>query len=343
MNLTTLCYIEKNEQYLMLHRVKKQNDINKDKWIGVGGHFESQETPEECLLREVKEETGLTLTSWRFRGIVTFRTDTFSTEYMCLYTADGFEGELKECNEGNLEWVDKSRIQQLNLWEGDKVFFQLIDDDRPFFSLKLTYCGDQLEEACLDGKALELFDIRDERGRKTGVVKERSLVHRNGDLHGTAHVWIVRKKDKGGFDVLLQKRSANKDSYPGCYDISSAGHLPSGQEYLESALRELEEELGISDVKPEDLHYIGMNEEFNHEEFYGKPFRNHEISAVYVYIKPVDEKELRLQEEEVESVIWMDYDVCMSRLHDEDFVNCINEQEFRMLGKVVKQKIKIGF
>lgn len=121
--LTTLCYIEKGNQYLMLHRISKENDINKDKWIGIGGHFEGDESPEECLLREAKEETGLTLTSYRFRGIVTFCSEGYQTEYMCLYTADAFSGTLKECDEGKLEWVDKDKIYDLNLWDGDELFF----------------------------------------------------------------------------------------------------------------------------------------------------------------------------------------------------------------------------
>lgn len=120
--LTTLCYIEKDGKYLMLHRVKKEKDVNKDKWIGIGGHFEEGESPEECLLREAKEETGLTLLSWQFRGIVTFIADGWPTEYMCLYTADAFEGELKECSEGTLEWVKKEELDKLNLWEGDRIF-----------------------------------------------------------------------------------------------------------------------------------------------------------------------------------------------------------------------------
>ncbi len=153
-NLTTLCYIEKEGSYLMLHRVSKKNDINKDKWIGVGGHFEENESPEECLLREAKEETGLTLTSWRFRGIVTFISDRWPTEYMCLYTADGYTGNLKECDEGKLEWVPISDLDQLNLWEGDKIFHKLIIENHPFFSLKLRYEGDRLMEALLDGKDL---------------------------------------------------------------------------------------------------------------------------------------------------------------------------------------------
>lgn len=151
-SLTTLCYIEKDNAYLMLHRVKKEHDINKDKWIGVGGHFEPDETPEECLLREVKEETGLTLISWRFRGLVTFLSNEWHTEYMCLYTADEYEGEMTECDEGTLEWVDKSRLDELNLWEGDRLFFRLLEEKTEFFSLKLRYEGDKLVEAVLDGK-----------------------------------------------------------------------------------------------------------------------------------------------------------------------------------------------
>lgn len=154
-NLTTLCYIEKDDQYLMLHRVSKEKDINKDKWIGVGGHFEPDESPEECLLREVREETGFTLTSYRFRGIVTFISDRWQTEYMCLYTADGFEGEMTECEEGVLTWVSKSEIENLTIWEGDKIFLNLLAQEAPFFSLKLRYEGDTLVEAVLDGKKVQ--------------------------------------------------------------------------------------------------------------------------------------------------------------------------------------------
>lgn len=139
----------------MLHRIKKEHDINKDKWIGVGGHFEEGESPEECLLREVKEETGLTLTSWKFRGLVTFLSDRWQTEYMCLYTADGFEGELKECNEGSLEWVNKDQLEDLHLWKGDLVFFRLLAENAPFFSLKLKYQGEELKECVLDGKPVD--------------------------------------------------------------------------------------------------------------------------------------------------------------------------------------------
>ena len=154
-SLTTLCYIEKDDSYLMLHRVTKKNDINHDKWIGVGGHFEANESPEECLLREVKEETGLTLNSWRFRGIVTFVSDNTVCEYMCLYTASSFSGFVIPCNEGKLEWVKKSDIEKLELWEGDKIFLRLLSQGSPFFSLKLVYENGRLRTAVLDGKVLE--------------------------------------------------------------------------------------------------------------------------------------------------------------------------------------------
>ena len=154
-SLSTLCYIERDGKYLMLHRTVKKNDVNKDKWIGVGGHFESDESPEECLLREVKEETGYTLTSYRYRGLVTFVFADIETEYMSLFTADGFEGEQIPCNEGTLEWIDISDLGKLNLWEGDKIFFRLLEENIPFFSLKLVYNKDgKLETAALNGKPM---------------------------------------------------------------------------------------------------------------------------------------------------------------------------------------------
>jgi len=155
----TLCYLENEKQeYLMLHRVKKKNDINHDKWIGVGGKFEAGESPEECVVRETWEETGLTLTDYRFRGIITFDCAGQETQYLHLFTASGWTGELTECNEGDLEWIGKKAVYDLPIWEGDKIFFRLLEDpDRPFFSLKMCYdASDRLTYAALDGRELPL-------------------------------------------------------------------------------------------------------------------------------------------------------------------------------------------
>ena len=139
----------------MLHRVKKENDINRDKWIGLGGKFKEDESPEECLLREVYEESGLRLTSWRYRGIVTFVNTKCSSEYMHLFTADGFEGTVGPCDEGELEWIKKSELMKLTLWEGDRIFLRLLDSNEPFFSLKLSYDGDELIGAKLNGRHIQ--------------------------------------------------------------------------------------------------------------------------------------------------------------------------------------------
>ncbi len=155
MKNSTLCYIEKDGKYLMLHRVKKENDVNRDKWIGIGGKFEDGESPEECMLREAKEETGLDIKSYSFRGIVTFVSDVYETEYMHLFTADGFTGNISECDEGCLEWIEKEKLFELTLWAGDKIFLKLIENPCPFFSLKLEYQGDNLVSAVLDGKKIK--------------------------------------------------------------------------------------------------------------------------------------------------------------------------------------------
>ena len=155
MKNTTLCYIENERgEYLMLHRVKKQNDLNHDKWIGVGGKCEEGESPEECVCRETLEETGLTLTHWRSRGLLTFIWGNM-TEFIHLYTADEWTGEMMQgdaCREGVLEWVPKEKVTQLPIWEGDKIFFRLLNEECPWFSLKLVYDGDTLRQAVLDGK-----------------------------------------------------------------------------------------------------------------------------------------------------------------------------------------------
>lgn len=338
--LSTLCYIEKDGKYLMLHRTVKKNDVNKDKWIGVGGHFEEDESPEECLLREVKEETGYTLTSYKYRGLVTFVSGNGVTEYMSLFTADGFEGEPIACDEGELEWVDIEKVWKLNIWEGDKIFFRLMDENKEFFSLKLVYDGhDKLVSADLDGRPMELFDILNEDGTKSGIVRERGVAHREGSFHATVHIWIVRKNEQEGklsdYDVLLQKRSACKDSNPGSYDISSAGHVGAGDDILPAAVRELEEELGIRASK-EQLHYVGIHYGAFEAVFHGKMFRDREMSSVFVYTEPVEISDMTLQESEVEEVRWMDYEECRRSIQEGKIDHCIYEDEFRMVGEYLK-------
>lgn len=151
---TTLCHIEKDGKYLMLHRTKKENDLNHDKWIGIGGKFEDKESPEECNKRETLEETGLTLNSALYCGIVTFVSDKYPTEYMHIFHSKDFFGNLKECDEGELCWVDKNALYSLPIWQGDKIFLKLIEQESPFFSLKLEYKGETLVNAVLDGRSI---------------------------------------------------------------------------------------------------------------------------------------------------------------------------------------------
>ena len=150
---TTLCYIERGDEWLLLHRVKKKNDLNQDKWIGLGGKFEPGETAEDCVLREVKEEAGLTLTSYRYRGLVTFLSDRWPGEYMHLFTADRFTGKIGECDEGELQWIKKADFAALPQWEGDKIFLRLLEQGAPFFNLRLQYEGEKLVSAALNGRA----------------------------------------------------------------------------------------------------------------------------------------------------------------------------------------------
>ncbi len=154
MRNTTLCHIEKDGCYLMLHRIKKENDLNRDKWVGIGGKFEDKESPEECAVRETLEETGLTLNSYRYCGIVTFVSDKWETEYMHIFHSSDFSGELKECDEGELCWKKISDIYNLPIWEGDKIFLRLIEENAPFFSLKLEYVGDTLINSVLNGEKM---------------------------------------------------------------------------------------------------------------------------------------------------------------------------------------------
>lgn len=158
MKETTLCYIERGSQYLMLHRTKKNDDVNRDKWLGIGGHIEPGESPMACILREAREETGLMLLDCTYRGLVRFRSDTDPDEDMHLFTAARFAGKLHSCDEGDLEWIDKSRLLELTLWEGDRIFLKLLQDGAPFFELSLHYHGDRLTAAMLNGKPLNIHD-----------------------------------------------------------------------------------------------------------------------------------------------------------------------------------------
>lgn len=153
---SSLCYLYRGNQVLMMHRTRKKNDMNHDKWIAIGGRFEAGESPEECALREVKEETGLTMIAPAYRGVVTFINDRYETERMHLFTADRFEGEMTDCDEGELVWIPKAQMDALPQWEGDRIFHRLLDEGIPFFELELNYSGEKLLSAFLDGKRLQI-------------------------------------------------------------------------------------------------------------------------------------------------------------------------------------------
>ena len=334
MVITTLCYLEKDGCYLMLHRVRKQEDYNAGKWIGVGGKLEEGESPDDCVRRETLEETGLSITGMRFRGIVTFVSETdgkLFTEQMCLYTCSSFTGTLTDCSEGELAWIPRSSVMRLNLWEGDRIFLRLLDLETPFFVLKLFYRDNILKEAVLDGRKLELLDILDSEGNRTGEVRERQIAHEDGSLHPTAHIWIARKGE-AGWEILLQKRSSTKESFPGCLDVSAAGHVGAGEEYLTSAVRELKEELGI-DALPGELAFAGYYEGEWHGSFGGRPFHNHEISANYLLVRDPAPEEFVLQPEEVSSVQWMPLKQLQKELKTGSQVFCIVPEELELIAQ----------
>lgn len=332
--LSTLCYIEKNGKYLMLHRTVKKNDVNREKWIGVGGHFEQDESPEECLLREVREETGYTLTSWRYRGIVTFVSGDGVTEYMSLFTADGFEGEPIPCDEGELAWVDIEDVWKLNIWEGDKIFFRLIDEEHPFFSLKLTYDGSgHLIAAALDGKPMELFDILNPDGSRTGLTRERGVALREGSLHAAAHIWVLRPGISGRTELLLRKPDGN--FRPGTYDISAASHLAVGESAPKAAIRKLSETLGI-ETTPGCLRFIGTYHSVSENIYYGKHFRDNELRSVYLYTESADLPPITQGSSESKEILWMDLQAFLHGVREGSFPTCINADELRMLESYLK-------
>lgn len=292
-----------------------------------------EESPEECLLRTAEiRENNLSL-SWRSRGILTSVREGKSTEYVFLFSAQDSESIEKEESTDTVSWEKADEILNKTAGEEEKICFRLLMEDGPFFSLKVILDGKNiLKMASLNGKDLELFDILREDGSVSGIVRERGVAHLDGSLHPTSHIWIVRRNRKNGWDLLLQKRSLRKDSNPGCYDISSAGHVAAGDAYLPAALRELEEELGIR-AEEKDLHLAGMRKAYFEDVFYGKPFRDYEISAVYIYDRPVDEKKLILQESEVERVKWMDFKECCREVKEGSMKNCIYMDELEIVGK----------
>lgn len=334
MNRTTLCYIEMAGKLLMLHRTKKKNDENADKYIGLGGHFLDGETPLECVKREVYEESGLTLENPTYRGIVHFSSDEFGEEEMHLFTDTLPLSAFSECDEGDLSLIEKEKLFSLHLWEGDLIFLSLLFNDAPFFDLSLDYKGEKLVSAALDGHPAELFDLLDENGNRTGAFKERSLVHRDGDKHATAHVWIYRKT-KNGIELLLQKRAENKDSYPGCYDISSAGHLSRGEDYLPAAKRELFEELGIS-ADNKDLIPIGFFDRKVTSFFSGKPFIDDEHSALYLYDgKDLKKDDFHIDKNELSEVRWFSSKELTDKVCDKSF--CLNEKELALVLSAIQK------
>lgn len=219
---------------------------------------------------------------------------------------------------------------ELNIWEGDKIFFRLLNEDAPFFSMKLSYEGDRLIYASLEGKELELLDVFNEEGKDTGMARERSLVHRNGDFHRTSHIWVARKSEEGKWQVLLQKRSSGKEAYPGCYDCSAAGHVKAGGTCLDAAVRELEEELGIQ-ASPQDLELFFEIREDSRQEYQGVPFRDREFISVYLYRIPGETPKIVIQEEEVESVCWADVDRCIQIARTGELPNCLDVEELEAL------------
>ena len=249
MKNTSLCYLERGGQYLMLHRVKKENDENHDKWIGVGGKFEPGESPEDCVCREVREETGLRLTDYRYCGIVTFVNGDW-TEYMHLFHATGFEGQLRECDEGVLEWIDKKKLYDLQQWEGDKIFLRLMDMRVPFFSLKLVYEGDALTAAVLNGERKPVLSVEALMGRYQlvpvcpeqlgGLPTPREPSERQGDLVVMKSGLDVTAQYQRGAEQALHlarvfgcKKAVLKERSPSCgsgeiYDGTFSGKLTPG-------------------------------------------------------------------------------------------------------------------
>ncbi len=327
----TLCYIERDGKYLMLLRNRKRNDPNEGKWIGVGGKAEPGETPEECAKREISEETGLKATRLLPCGNVYFYSDVWEEEIMRLFLVTAFEGELTECDEGELHWIDKDKIFDLHLWDGDRIFLKYLVTGRRFDEMILTYRGERLCSCTVDGKEVELFDVFNEDGSPAGYVASRDYVHWKGLWHTTNHIWIVRTDESGQTELLLQRRAACKRLYPSCLDISAAGHISAGEDALNGAVREIEEELGIH-VEPEELENIGtliMTYDDDDDEGY----HDREHCRIYLLRRQVDLSEMTLQKSEVESVMWMEIDALSQAMKAGTLKHCLFEEEIELLRR----------
>lgn len=317
-NLKFFCLLEQEDSYQILKEALNEG-----------------ESPEEGLLRTFKEK-GLTIPSWAYRGILTLVREELPDQYIFLFGPQNSDWKKMEEGKRLAHWLKADKTMGALAKEEEKICLRLLLEELPFFSLKAVYNREhRLSSVLLNGKPLELFDILRKDGEKSGIVRERGVAHLEGSLHPTSHIWIVRKNQKGGWDLLLQKRSLQKDSNPGCYDISSAGHVAAGDAYLPAAIRELREELGIL-AEEGDLLLAGMRQAYFEAVFYGKPFRDYEHSAVYIYHKSVDEKKLVLQESEVSGIKWMEFEECRREVAEGSLKNCIYLDELEIVEEALK-------
>lgn len=325
MKKATLCYIERDGRYLMLLRNKKSADPNEGKWIGVGGKVEPGETVRDCAAREIREETGLTATELIPWGEVYFRSDVWEDEIMYLFLVKAFEGDLTGCDEGELYWIEKDRLFDLNLWDGDRVFLKYLLLGVRFDRMELDYRGDRLCRCAVDGREEELIDVYREDGQPAGYVATRDFVHWKGLWHATVHIWLKGRTPQGEPALLIQLRAAGKRLYPSSWDISSAGHIPAGEKPVEGALRELEEELGIH-ASPGELTFAGVII-MTYDDDIDQGYHDREHCYVYLLESQAEEPDFTLQASEVERVMWMPFDELYRAVERNTIRHCLFTRE----------------
>ena len=325
----TLCYIEQDGKYLMMLRNKKRSDPNEGKWIGVGGKLEAGETPMECARREIREETGLVATEMIHFGDVYFYSDVWEEEIMRLFLVKRFEGRLTRCDEGELHWIDKSEIFDLNLWDGDRIFLQYLINGRRFDEMRLSYKGDRLCGCSVDGSEQELIDVYNRDGSPAGYVASRDFVHWKGLWHSTAHVWLTCRNEQGKPMLLLQLRAAGKRLYPSHWDTSAAGHIPAGEDVLNAAVREIGEELGIHPSAGE-LTCVGMIP-VTYDDDDGEGYHDREFCHIYLLRTQPRLSGLTLQASEVERVMWMDFDGVAQAVKNNSLRHCLHMDELALI------------